>query len=585
MTSSSNQYKEGLSIQRPPLFDGSNYNYWKCRMRIYLQSMGYDTWNIVETPYEKPTTPYSEWTTTQKTNANLDSKAMNALFCAMDKSEFNRVSTASNAHEIWHILEVTHEGTSKVKETKISVLVHRFELFKMKEKETIAEMFTRFTDITNSLIALGKKYTQVEMVRKILRALTSDWEKKTTAIEEANDLSKLTVENLIGNLMAYEVQLEDRKRDDEPKIKSLAFKAAESEIESENEDEDEFAFFTRKFRKFLKKGKYNNSKFKKSTDFSSSCFNCNKSGHFKKDCPLLQQRTKPTSFEPKKFNKFKRKALAATWDDSSDSSSDEEEKEKVEEQSAHMCFMANDEEVSNQELLEAFNDLLENYKRLKTSHRFLKGENDRLNFELVTSTSSQLDGMTKDYDKLLLENNTLSKENVHLKNECHTLNSRISDLDSSISILKSKYDCMFLNVTKFNKGKENLNSILSIQKPLHDKVGIGFIKPKHTHVSRISKPIHHAYKYAKPYRPKTGTFRNHIKPSICDNLILHRSHDTIRTSHDRTHSIPIWVPKNLSSHDRNTYILDYRKTICNSEHYFLSYKGRSNPTWVWFPKN
>ena len=90
-------------------------------------------------------------------------------------------------------------------------------MFKMNDKETIGEMFTRFADIINSLIALGKVYTQVEMVRKILRALTSDWEKKTTAIEEANDLSTLTVENLIGNLMAYEVQLEDRKKDNEPK--------------------------------------------------------------------------------------------------------------------------------------------------------------------------------------------------------------------------------------------------------------------------------------------------------------------------------------------------------------------------------
>ena len=56
--------------------------------------------------------------------------------------------------------------------------------------------------ITNSLVALGKEYTQVEKVRKILRAFTSDWEKKT-AIEEANDLSTMSLENLIGNLMAY----------------------------------------------------------------------------------------------------------------------------------------------------------------------------------------------------------------------------------------------------------------------------------------------------------------------------------------------------------------------------------------------
>ena len=249
--------------------------------------MGYEIWNIVETPYEKPTTPYTEWTTVQKTNANLDSKAMNALFCAMEKNEFNHVSTATNTHEIWHILEVTHEGTSKFKETKIYVLVHRFELFKMKDKETIAEMFTRFTNITNSLIALGKKYTQVEMVRKILRALTSDLEKKTTSIEEANDLSKLTVEDLIGNLMAYEVQLEDRKKDDEPKNKSLAFKASTNEDDSESDEEEEIALFTRKFRKFLKKGKFRNNNFKNSNK-SSVCFNCNKAGHFKKDCPLLR---------------------------------------------------------------------------------------------------------------------------------------------------------------------------------------------------------------------------------------------------------------------------------------------------------
>ena len=108
---------------------------------------------------------------------------MNALFCALTKEEFNRVSTATSTNQIWHTLQVTHEGTNKVKESKISILVHRFKLFKMKENETISEMVTRFTDITNSLASLGKEYTQVEKVRKILRTRTSDWEKKTTAIE------------------------------------------------------------------------------------------------------------------------------------------------------------------------------------------------------------------------------------------------------------------------------------------------------------------------------------------------------------------------------------------------------------------
>jgi len=90
--------------------------------------------------------------------------------------------------------------------------VHRFELFKMKENETIAGIITQFTDITNSLVALEKDYTQVEKVRKVLRALTSDWEKKTAVIEEANDLSTLTLENLIGNLMVMKSNLKIVRR-------------------------------------------------------------------------------------------------------------------------------------------------------------------------------------------------------------------------------------------------------------------------------------------------------------------------------------------------------------------------------------
>jgi len=109
--------------------------------------------------YEKPSTSYEQWTDDEKKSANLDAKAMNALLYALDKNEFNRVSTSTYAYQIWHTLHVTHESTNKVKKTKICVLVHRFELFQMMS-ETIAEMITRFTDITNSLVALGKQYTK-----------------------------------------------------------------------------------------------------------------------------------------------------------------------------------------------------------------------------------------------------------------------------------------------------------------------------------------------------------------------------------------------------------------------------------------
>ena len=95
---------------------------------------------------------------------------MDAIFCALTKEEFNLVSTATSANQIWYTLQVTHEGINKVKESKISILIHRFELFKMKENETISEMVTRFTDITNSLeihpsqkISQDPSYTHIRL--------------------------------------------------------------------------------------------------------------------------------------------------------------------------------------------------------------------------------------------------------------------------------------------------------------------------------------------------------------------------------------------------------------------------------------
>ena len=93
---------------------------------------------------------------------------MNVLYCALDANEFNCISTCMSAK---NRLEVTHEGTNQVKKSKINMLVHKYELFKIEHDESITEMFTHFTDIINDLKNLGKSYSNNDLVRKILRSL------------------------------------------------------------------------------------------------------------------------------------------------------------------------------------------------------------------------------------------------------------------------------------------------------------------------------------------------------------------------------------------------------------------------------
>ena len=101
----------------------------------------------------------------------MNAKAMNIFYCVLERNEFNCISTCINAHDIWHLLEITHEGTNQVKESKMSMFVHSYELFKMDANETITEMFTIFTGIINEINALGRTYANSDLIRKLLRSL------------------------------------------------------------------------------------------------------------------------------------------------------------------------------------------------------------------------------------------------------------------------------------------------------------------------------------------------------------------------------------------------------------------------------
>jgi len=56
--------------------------------------------------------------------------------------------------------------------------MRKYELFEMGDRETVMDMYTRFSHITNELKSLGKTFTIEELVRKILRFLPMIWEAK-----------------------------------------------------------------------------------------------------------------------------------------------------------------------------------------------------------------------------------------------------------------------------------------------------------------------------------------------------------------------------------------------------------------------
>jgi hypothetical protein len=86
------------------------------------------------------------------------------------------------AKDAWEILKTTHEGTSKVKMSRLQLLTTKFENLKMKEDKNIHDFHVNILDIANSFDSLGEKMFDEKLVRKILITLPKRFDMKVTAI-------------------------------------------------------------------------------------------------------------------------------------------------------------------------------------------------------------------------------------------------------------------------------------------------------------------------------------------------------------------------------------------------------------------
>ena len=177
-------------------------------------------------------------------------KAKTLLVCGIGPDEFNRVSTCESAKEIWDFLKTAHEGTEQVKESKIDMFTSQYENFKMKERETIHEMFTKLSSITNEMRSLGEPISMSKKVRKVLRILPKSWESKVDTITEAKHLKVLTMDALIGNMKTHEMNRNhDLLKKEVKNDKSLIMKYKYDDDSSD----DDMAYLINRFKKNCEK--------------------------------------------------------------------------------------------------------------------------------------------------------------------------------------------------------------------------------------------------------------------------------------------------------------------------------------------
>ncbi|RDX93991.1 hypothetical protein CR513_23677, partial [Mucuna pruriens] len=125
--------------EKSPPFKGQNYDYWKQRMMAFFDA------------------------------------------CHIDMSRDSKIFVERRIEDK-DTLALAYEGASHVKDSKISMLVRKYELFKMEDNETIDIMFERFQTIINNLILLGKSYNNYDHIKFFLRSLARRWRPQVIAL-------------------------------------------------------------------------------------------------------------------------------------------------------------------------------------------------------------------------------------------------------------------------------------------------------------------------------------------------------------------------------------------------------------------
>ncbi|XP_070014530.1 uncharacterized protein [Nicotiana sylvestris] len=248
---------EGQSTDRPPLFNGHYYSWWKNRMRDHIIGEDYELWDIV---IDGPLA------TTKKNTEGEDVPKTRVDCTAEDLKKWEK----------------------NAKRSRGTLLYSQYENFTREDGETIQKMYTRFTTLINELKSLGRVILEEDKVEKILtRVLPVTWESKITTIQESKNIATLKLDELIGNFTTYELRRQTMKIDSSKKERSMALRITEG-VDLE---EDEMTIITKDFKKYLMSGKgpsrsgsYNKPRVPEKQN-NEGCYKCGKTDHHIKNCP------------------------------------------------------------------------------------------------------------------------------------------------------------------------------------------------------------------------------------------------------------------------------------------------------------
>ena len=164
-------------------------------MTTYIKSINRKVWKVVEIKIEIANEEAP--TITEEVLLQNNDIALSAIHDAIGERTFEQIKNLEIAHDAWKKLEESFEGTQVMKGAKAYILKEKFASFKIKDDESVPEMFHRLQLLVNDLKALGKEVKDNDFSHKFLRCLPSRFG-TLVSILVRSDLDTMTPNHVLG---------------------------------------------------------------------------------------------------------------------------------------------------------------------------------------------------------------------------------------------------------------------------------------------------------------------------------------------------------------------------------------------------
>jgi hypothetical protein len=359
-----------ISVKPEDRLEGaSNFNVWKLRIMNILQELELD--HFVTTVVEEPTSNAG-----RAAFRRNQAKAKRVIFDSVKDNIMPVLTSLMTTKDCYDTLVNLYEKTTP---NQKRILKNKLKYLKMEKGESVSSFCSKIAQIRDQLLVTGVTVEDDDLVQAIFDGLPPSWDTFLASVNGRE--TQPNFERLWHDCLQEEGRMTTRSGPSTEENVALAAKTRRGKKTSSQKN------FHKNFQKDKFKGTFKGKGF----DMSKvKCFNCNKMGHFAKDC-----RSKK-----KDYHKGKHHASTAEEEESGKKTSGSPKKQEnikeyylVSALSGHLTTDRNSWLVDSgaSKHMTGYKNILSDFRKKSSSVQVQLGDNSCHEIKGIGSTSLQLE--------------------------------------------------------------------------------------------------------------------------------------------------------------------------------------------------